>query len=76
MLFKENKKQIKRMLDILFVGFYFSINSKTITIKKNWWSLKKETYDVDFVIRNILIPAMSECYEDNRDRSFGIRSPV
>ena len=67
MLFKENKKQIKRMLDILFVGFYFSINSKTITIKKNWWSLKKETYDVDFVIRNILIPAMSECYEDNRE---------
>ena len=47
MLFKENKKQIKRMLDILFVGFYFSINSKTIIIKKNWWSLKKEKINVE-----------------------------
>jgi len=66
MLYKENKKQIKRMLSILFAGFYFSISSK-ITIKKKWYSLRKENYDVDFTLRNMIIPAMSECYEENRE---------
>lgn len=71
MLFKHHKNSLKIIMHSLFPGLYISINRNrhTVKIKRTWYSFRRQVFDIDYILRNLVIPAIVHLDSKSDSRS-------